>query len=96
MFILKFIEIGNAVSRILYGKNPTIVIYLDLTLPLSSSGLPDCIVLAFSRAEKPNNKFVQSYLPLLRLGFTMPQMSPSERWALTPPFHHCHFQLPKS
>ena len=28
-----------------------------------------------------------SYLALLRAGFTLPPMSPPERWALTPPFH---------
>jgi len=27
------------------------------------------------------------YSALLRVGFTLPRMSPSGRWALTPPFH---------
>jgi len=28
-----------------------------------------------------------SYLVLLRMGFTMPFLSPGKRWALTSPFH---------
>ena len=30
-----------------------------------------------------------SYLALHHAGFSVPPMSPSERWALTPPFHPC-------
>ena len=28
---------------------------------------------------------------LLQMGFTQPSMSPYQRWALTSPFHPCHF-----
>ena len=34
-----------------------------------------------------------SYLALLHAGFSEPRMSPSERWALTPPFHPCQMPL---
>lgn len=30
-----------------------------------------------------------SYLALHRAGFSVPRLLPSERWALTPPFHPC-------
>src|SRR5207302_9359297 len=30
-----------------------------------------------------------SYLALHHAGFSVPPMSPPERWALTPPFHPC-------
>src|SRR5579864_8163669 len=34
-----------------------------------------------------------SYLALLHAGFSVPRMLPSERWALTPPFHPCLMRL---
>jgi hypothetical protein len=33
-----------------------------------------------------------SYLALLHAGFSVPRMLPSERWALTPPFHPCQMR----
>lgn len=36
-----------------------IVIYLGNALPQCSSGLPDCIAEAFSRAEKPENRAIK-------------------------------------
>jgi hypothetical protein len=33
-----------------------------------------------------------SYLALLHAGFSVPRMSPSGRWALTPPFHPCQMR----
>ena len=69
------------------------VIYLVSLLPARSNGLP--------RGTNEAGHFIPPYLAFLPVGFAMPLMSPSERWALTlsrylslfltrettPPFH---------
>src|SRR6201997_843160 len=41
---------------------------------------------AYPQLERPGPGLA-SYLALLRLGVTVPRLSPGARWALTPPFH---------
>jgi len=42
-----------------------------------------------TRGSKRAGPALPSYLALLHAGFAVPPMSPSGRWALTPPFHPC-------
>ncbi|GEM_PF-4865173 len=59
------------------------------------SGKPDSVLLAESTIYlmrsypglKRSGPLLVPYLILLRTGFTLPPLSPAERWALTPPFH---------
>ena len=59
------------------------------------SSKPDSVLLAESTIYlmrsypglKRSGPFLVPYLILLRTGFTLPPLSPAERWALTPPFH---------
>jgi len=51
------------------------VIYLVSLLPARSNGLP--------RGISEADRFIPPYLAFLPVGFAMPLMSPSERWALT-------------
>ena len=69
------------------------IIYLVSLLPARSNGLPG--------GTNEAGRFIPPYLAFLPVGFAMPLMSPSERWALTlsrylslfltrettPPFH---------
>src|SRR5438445_13168533 len=41
---------------------------------------------AYPQLERPGPGLA-AYLALLRLGVTVPRLSPGARWALTPPFH---------
>ncbi len=56
-------------------------INLGRLLPDASNGLPE--------GDNEADRFIPSYLAFLRVGFTMPALSPGLRWALTPPFHPC-------
>lgn len=56
-------------------------INLGRLLPDASNGLPE--------GNNEADHFIPSYLAFLRVGFTMPALSPGLRWALTPPFHPC-------
>src|SRR3990172_9061098 len=51
------------------------VIYQVSLLPARSNGLP--------RGISEADRFIPPYLAFLPVGFAMPLMSPSERWALT-------------
>jgi len=39
---------------------------------------------------------LRSYVALLRVGFSLPPLSPAGRWALTPPFHPCSVPLARA
>ena len=63
------------------------IISLGFELPRTSSDLPEDPDRA-SRCVVPlRAPHVSSYLALHRATLTVPVMSPSLRWALTPPFH---------
>jgi hypothetical protein len=58
-----------------------------------SSSLPEGRNGALLRARRIRaGPALPSYLALLHAGFSVPRMSPSERWALTPPFHPCQMR----
>ena len=79
----------QTISRVLSWM----IIYLVSLLPARSNGLPG--------GTNEAGRFIPPYLAFLPVGFAMPLMSPSERWALTlsrylslfltrettPPFH---------
>ena len=55
-----------------------------------SSSLPEGRSNSLLRANRIRaGPALPSYLALLHAGFSVPRMLPSERWALTPPFHPC-------
>ena len=68
------------------------IIYLAQLLPTGSNDLPEAkghesawdmghvVLVSLSGA---------SYSVFLQMGFSVPRMSPPERWSLTPPFHPC-------
>ena len=66
----------------------TVIISLGSELPRTSSDLPEDLGRA-SRWHNPSIVPSSSYLVLHRATLTVPVMSPSPRWALTPPFHPC-------
>ena len=69
--------------------SPTaVIISLGSELPRTSSDLPEDRGRA-SRWHNLSNVPSSSYLVLHRATLTVPVMSPSPRWALTPPFHPC-------
>ena len=71
------------ISRVLYFKK-AMIIHLEYTLPHISSNLPEQLeweILWLSQRY--------SYLVLLPVGFTLPNMLPYKRCALTAPFHPC-------
>lgn len=69
--------------------SPTaVIISLGSELPRTSSDLPEDLGRA-SRWRTLSNVPLSSYLVLHRATLTVPVMSPSPRWALTPPFHPC-------
>ena len=97
---------GEAISRILCATS-RIGIALDAkrgvaTIPLGLRSL-ERLDAAYPRVVKhPSNRSrdsqgkragpaLPSYLALLHAGFSVPPMSPPERWALTPPFHPCQY-----
>jgi hypothetical protein len=49
-----------------------------------------------TRGLRPGQPQTPPYLVLLRVGFTLPALSPGRRCALTAPFHPCHHRLPGS
>ena len=58
-----------------------------------SSSLPEGQSAAFLRTRCIRaGPALPSYLALLHAGFSVPPMLPSERWALTPPFHPCQMR----
>jgi len=59
-------------------------IYLDALSPVHSSDLPSEIGRATLNLPLANNSV---YMVFQRVRFTLLQLSPTERWALTPPFH---------
>src|SRR5881397_3452126 len=64
-----------------------VIISLGFELPRTSSDLPEDLGRA-SRSPLPiRERQLSSYLALHRATLTVPAMSPSPRWALTPPFH---------
>ena len=65
-----------------------VIISLGSELPQTSSDLPEDLGRA-SRSPHPKKRQLPSYLVLHRATLTVPVMSPSPRWALTPPFHPC-------
>ena len=75
------------VSRILFFFSVTLeeatIIYLAERLLARSSDLPE----SFERSHSQT----PPYLVLLRVGFTLPWMSPPKRCALTAPFHPYRF-----
>ncbi len=70
---------SSTVSRVLY----LMIIYLDCTLPHSSSVLPTERALP----ECTTGRRMALRLGLLRMGFTQRSPLPCCRWSLTPPFH---------
>jgi hypothetical protein len=71
-----------------------VIISLGLELPRASSNLPEDLGRAGLSAGLLRAAQASPYLVLLRTTLTVPLMSPSPRWALTPPFHpylsRCH------
>jgi len=65
-----------------------LIIYLVPTLLSGSINLP---IMLFPRKLERVTPYI-TYLVFQPTRFTLPMMSPSKRWALTPPFHPC---LPK-
>ena len=63
-----------------------VIISLGSELPRTSSDLPEDLGRA-SRSPLHRKRQLSSYLVLHRATLTVPVMSPSPRWALTPPFH---------
>jgi len=63
-----------------------VIISLGSELPRTSSDLPEDLGRA-SRSPRSRTRQLSSYLALHRATLTVPVMSPSPRWALTPPFH---------
>ncbi|SPP63416.1 hypothetical protein NITLEN_10502 [Nitrospira lenta] len=63
------------------------IISLGFELPRTSSDLPEDLDRANRCAASLRTPHVSSYLALHRATLTVPAMSPSPRWALTPPFH---------
>jgi hypothetical protein len=64
-----------------------VIISLGFELPRTSSDLPEDLDRASRCAAPLRAPHVSSYLALHRATLTVPAMSPSLRWALTPPFH---------
>ena len=62
-----------------------VIIHLGVESPQPSSGLPASFLQISSEISRAS--LIEAYLALHHVGFTMPSMSPSKRWALTPPFH---------
>ena len=71
-----------------------VLISLGRELPRASSNLPGDLGRAGLSAGLLRAPQASPYLVLLRTTLTVPLMSPSPRWALTPPFHpylsRCH------
>jgi len=63
------------------------IISLGFGLPRTSSDLPEDLSRASWSPVLRKEPAVSSYLALHRTTLTVPVMSPSPRWALTPPFH---------
>ena len=57
--------------------------------PLRQLALPRRERVRFREFARRAGPALPSYLALHHAGFSMPPMLPSERWALTPPFHPC-------
>ena len=72
-------EASRSISRVLSRT----IIHLGRVSPHASSNLPE------SRVGHTYRLYSQmdSYLVLLRVGFTMPRLLPPARCALTTPFH---------
>lgn len=68
------------------ARGAATVIHLGPSLPKGSSDRPG------DRGEPPNEV---SCLILLQAGFAMPELLPTPRWALTPPFHPHHLSCEK-
>ena len=49
-----------------------------------------------TRGLRPGQPQTPPYLVLLRVGFSLPALSPGRRCALTAPFHPCHRRFPGS
>lgn len=64
-----------------------VIISLGFELPRTSSDLPEDLSRASRCAGSQRGPAASSYLALHRATLTLPVMSPSLRWALTPPFH---------
>jgi len=75
------------VSRVLFsgGTVRVPIIYLALQSPEGSSSLPNPDGLPKQSADE--QPLIGAYLAFQLVRFSVPPMSPSERWALTPPFH---------
>jgi len=68
-------------------SQPAEIISLGSGLPRTSSDLPEDLSRASWSPALRRDPVVSSYLALHRTTLTLPVMSPSPRWALTPPFH---------
>ena len=83
----------DSVPRETYA-HARVIISLGLKLPQASSNLPEDLGRAGLPARFLRTTQASPYLVLLRTTLTVPLMSPSPRWALTPPFHpylsRCH------
>ena len=92
------------VSRILFVARPSfgpirirmfwardaVIIPLGPESLRDSSSLPErLIALLFCAQRIRAGPALPPYLALLHAGFSMPQVLPPGRWALTPPFHPC-------
>jgi hypothetical protein len=95
----------ECVSRILFAATPAsrfasgrerrgaAIIPLGAESLRRSSSLPEGRNGALLRVRRIRaGPALPSYLALLHAGFSVPRMSPSERWALTPPFHPCQMR----
>ena len=92
-FARKRARVRRPISRILCSSRifsrTAMIISLGFELPRTSSDLPEDLDRASRFAELVTAPQVSSYLALHRATLTVPVMSPSPRWALTPPFHPC-------